>query len=383
MPSLRSEHFRDNKRLQSCLVSDPAHVTPGQTGDHVELIQFALMRLLVADLPQGELDRQLYGPKTAEAVLTYKRSLDIINRAYQRQADNIVGKMTIKALDDMMFVLEGGDGAPRFPDVLFPFHPRSPTPRPAPAPPGTRLGVTGGPGGPGGQVGDVRDSGTTDPFEPPLSTLPDDLQEAIRRSNAAKQPTKDLILFPFIAGHERPFSGKALSKAFADHPSAMKTLVDVHRRMKPFGIFAKINIIHNVFQGVGSRGFQCEPFNHVDWLLLMTRLTDGKPGETRVRSSAFCRDAVNVHGARTAFREIVKVGEGLHICITDAANRQDTHCDCHIDEIQQGQICFDGFCVPLLNKQTREHLVKVGPWLREEAKRTVVDWAKKQNPFLF
>ena len=45
MPGLRSQHFRDNKRLQSCLVSDPAHVTQGQSGEHVELIQFALMRL--------------------------------------------------------------------------------------------------------------------------------------------------------------------------------------------------------------------------------------------------------------------------------------------------------------------------------------------------
>ena len=98
---------------------------------------------------------------------------------------------------------------------------------------------------------------------------------------------------------------------------------------------------------------------------------------------AFCRDKVNVHGPRTSFREIVQAGEGLHICITDAADRADTHCDCHIDEIQQGQVCFDGFCVPLLNKQTVEHVKKVGPWLREEAKKTVVDWTKKHSPFNF
>jgi hypothetical protein len=291
--------------------------------------------------------------------------------------------MTIKSLDDMMFVLEGGDGFPRFPDVLFPFHPTSPTPQVTP-PPGQRLGIT--------QVGasSVGDGPADSVFEPPLSTLPGDLQETIRRSNAAKQPSKDLILFPFIAGHEGPLSGKALSKAFADHQSAMDILVAVHRRMKPFGIFAKIRIIHNVFQGIGSKGFQCEPFDHENWFLLMTRLTRGKPEDIVLRSAAFCRDKVNVHGPRTSFREIVKAGEGLHICITERAKRSDTHCDCHIDEIQQGQVCFDGFCVPLLNKQTREHIKKVGPWLREEAKKTVVDWAKtvvdwakKHTPFGF
>jgi hypothetical protein len=99
-----------------------------------------------------------------------------------------------------------------------------------------------------------------------------------------------------------------------------------------------------------------------------------------LRSAAFCRDKINVHGPRTSFREIVKLGEGLHICITEREKRSDTHCDCHIDEIQQGQVCFDGFCVPLLNKQTREHVKKVGPWLREEAKKTVVDWTKKHTP---
>jgi hypothetical protein len=155
----------------------------------------------------------------------------------------------------------------------------------------------------------------------------------------------------------------------------------VYKRMKPFGIFAKIKHIHNVFAGVGSKGFQCEPFDHEDFLQLMTQLTKGKPEDRVLRSAAFCRDKVNVHGPRTSFREIVQIGEGLHICITDPPNRKDTHCDCHIDEIQQGQVCFDGFCVPLLNKQTVEHVKKVGPWLREEAKRTVVDWTKKHSPF--
>jgi hypothetical protein len=374
--TLRSQHFRDNKRLQSCLVSDAAHITPGQSGEHVSLIQFALMRLLVADLPDRETDRQLYGPQTADAVLKYKRSLEIINKSYQREADNIVGRMTIKSLDDLMWVLEGGDGAPPQPDVLFPFHPPSP-----PDPRGERVAAPFAPVVAQSVAQSVRDSSAGDAFEAPLSDLPDDLQEVIRRSNAGKVANKDLTLFPFVAGHEGPLSGKELSKRFADNKSSMDVLVAVHKRMKPFGIFAHIKHLLNEFTGVGSKGFRCEPHNHDLFLTRMKQLTVGKTVDDRLRDAAFCQDKFNVHGPRDSFREIVKSGEGLHICITQPANRKDTPCDCHIDEIQQGQVCFDGFCVPLLNKQTVEHVRKVGPWLRDEAKKTVVDWGKKHNPF--
>jgi hypothetical protein len=376
---LRSKHFRDNQRLQSCLVSDAAHVTPGQSGEHVSLIQFALMRLLVLDLPETEIKRQFYGPKTAEAVLTYKRSLEIINRSYQKQADNIVGRMTIRSLDNAMFVLEGGDGPAPQPNLIDPpIHPQSPSPAARPSPPSPNLQQLASART---IVQPIRDSGTGDAVEAPLSGLPDDLQKAIRRSNAVKQ-SGDLMLFPFIGNDEGPLSGKELSKRFADNKSAMDILVAVHRRMTPFGIFDHINIIHNTFQGVGSKGFFCEPFNHDLFLALMTRLTEGKMIDERLRDSSFCRDKFNVHGPRTSFREIVATGEGLHICITEPARRSDTHCDTHIDEVQQGQICFDGFCVPILNKQTVEHLKTVGPWLRDEAKRTVVDWAKRHTPTL-
>ena len=83
------------------------------TGEHVSLVQYALMRLLVADLAASETNAMRYGAETAAAVLKYKRHLGIVNPAYQKVEDNIVGKMTIKSLDDMMWVLEGGDGLER------------------------------------------------------------------------------------------------------------------------------------------------------------------------------------------------------------------------------------------------------------------------------
>src|SRR6185295_5647146 len=43
---------------------------------------------------------QTYGPSTAAAVLAYKKQRGIVNRAYQSSADDIVGVMTVKAMDD-------------------------------------------------------------------------------------------------------------------------------------------------------------------------------------------------------------------------------------------------------------------------------------------
>ena len=51
-----------------------------------------------------------------------KKRRQIINRAYQQQADNIVGKLTIKALDDELLVAENtpdtGQSSPFCPGQL-------------------------------------------------------------------------------------------------------------------------------------------------------------------------------------------------------------------------------------------------------------------------
>jgi len=103
---LASNLLAEDKRLQSCLVSDPAHVKLGDQGPHVRRIQVALILIDDAAIDQGELDAQYYGPSTASVVLAYKTARNIINKAYQDKADNIVGKMTIKSLDDEMLALQ-------------------------------------------------------------------------------------------------------------------------------------------------------------------------------------------------------------------------------------------------------------------------------------
>jgi hypothetical protein len=97
---LVSRWFAGNARLQACLVSDPAHVVQGDSGAHVSLIQEALQLLDGTEIAAEELSGYQYGRSTAAAVLHFKQQRNIVNRTYQSAADDIVGKMTIRALDE-------------------------------------------------------------------------------------------------------------------------------------------------------------------------------------------------------------------------------------------------------------------------------------------
>lgn len=101
---LASKLFRGDSRLENAALSDPAHIVPGASGPHVRKIQDALIAVDGADIDADG----IYGPDTAEAVLSYKKKRNIINRSYQTQADDIVGRMTMAALDKEMSDLEGG-----------------------------------------------------------------------------------------------------------------------------------------------------------------------------------------------------------------------------------------------------------------------------------
>lgn len=94
--SLQSPLFHGEPKLEATAISDAAHIVPGARGEHVRRIQLALIRLDGATI---EADG-IYGPATAAAVLAFKKKRNIVNRGYQTKADNIVGKMTIAALDE-------------------------------------------------------------------------------------------------------------------------------------------------------------------------------------------------------------------------------------------------------------------------------------------
>lgn len=93
--------FKDDPALEACAVRDDAHILQGwnDVGGHVLKVQQALTALDGLDISSTELAARRYGSSTANAVLKFKAKRRIINFGYQTQADNIVGKMTIKAMD--------------------------------------------------------------------------------------------------------------------------------------------------------------------------------------------------------------------------------------------------------------------------------------------
>jgi hypothetical protein len=103
---LTSQTFSGDPRLEACLTQDSAHLTLGVQGDFVAKVQAALMFLEGHDIDEAEIESRTYGPSTADAVLSYKTTRNIVNRAYQSSPDNIVGKMTIKSLDDELRIAE-------------------------------------------------------------------------------------------------------------------------------------------------------------------------------------------------------------------------------------------------------------------------------------
>jgi peptidoglycan hydrolase-like protein with peptidoglycan-binding domain len=110
---LFNEDPKVRDRLERCLLHDPDHITPGSRGEHVRKIQIALNRLSKGPCRQNFNLKEdgRYGPSTAAAVKAYKNvphgyPPEKLLQPWQTTPDDIVGKRTIKALDEEMDVLE-------------------------------------------------------------------------------------------------------------------------------------------------------------------------------------------------------------------------------------------------------------------------------------
>lgn len=106
--ALQSQLFQGDPQLEAAAVSDSAHILPGAVGEHVRKIQLALIQLDNATIDADGKS----GAHTSAAVLVYKTKRNIINRTYQTQADNIVGKLTMAALDREMLDAESASAGP-------------------------------------------------------------------------------------------------------------------------------------------------------------------------------------------------------------------------------------------------------------------------------
>lgn len=109
--ALKSEYLKGDRRLEAAAVSNPAHIVPGSRGDHVGKIQRVLITLDDAEIDDDELRDAHYGNSTADAVFAYKNNdrRKIINKAYQKTPDRIVGIMTMTSMDKEMFDRQLGD----------------------------------------------------------------------------------------------------------------------------------------------------------------------------------------------------------------------------------------------------------------------------------
>jgi hypothetical protein len=114
--ALQSQLFFGDPALEAAAASDAAHIVQGSSGPHVRKIQTALNLVDAAGL---DVDGA-YGRFTSAAVLNYKRARRIINTARQTQADDIVGRMTIAALDAEMVLAERPKGPIRIEPVFPP-----------------------------------------------------------------------------------------------------------------------------------------------------------------------------------------------------------------------------------------------------------------------
>lgn len=110
------------RKLDDCATKDPAHLVVGAVGDHVALVQDALIQLGQHDFltPEErasfdlEFQTQYYGNMTAKVVQNYKNNhKPKILQPWQQTADPVVGRRTISYLDDDMAAL---DKLPPVPD---------------------------------------------------------------------------------------------------------------------------------------------------------------------------------------------------------------------------------------------------------------------------
>lgn len=363
-----------DNRLQSCLLDDNAHVTVGQRGVHVSRIHLALMMLGWRDYTPQEIKDQLYGPATAKEILRIKTEHGIVARNRQNHADNIVGKMTISFLDRNITSLERIGNIQPYLGV----HPTSPKSS-------SIRDVTGGIDRGRAVLVSAQNGLFFDGESEDYGGLSRSAIAIIKRSNKAKTPGSE-HLRPILDVNKGSVPDDELKHLVETSPISLAILKSMFSRMERFQIDRKIKVIFDIWTGDGSKGFRCEVFDHNDALRHMEKLTFSwlYPAVT-----SFCRDAWNCHGPRDSFREMRVVwGEGLHICITQPAERGKTPCEFHIDTIQQGGVCYYGYCLPVTGcLQTIGHLITVGPWFAKEAlkylKEHKIDIQKLlKNPYI-
>jgi hypothetical protein len=168
----------------------------------------------------------------------------------------------------------------------------------------------------------------------------------------------------------------------------LRVLEDIHARCtilpSLWGCIRTITTIWTYPQGLDiSQGFNfaCANADRLKDLMeastggsvIAARMQNGRLSTVPPQPPKFCRDdpSFTAHGPRDCYRELVKTGPGLHVCITRKPNRADTQHEIHIDKFQQ-------VCVPKANGECQynyatgnsvRHMWDAGPWwIKKKAK---------------
>jgi len=203
-----------------------------------------------------------------------------------------------------------------------------------------------------------------DAFPPPYDALPEPLRQTIWDTYQGKSDKNPYFAWDlgFTNNHIR-LTLEQLLKAM-DAAGRLKVLKEIHAR---FGIlpavWSQIKAIYDIWDYPGgqdvSQGFSCE-LKDADGLLTLLR--------SSAAAGKFCEDGVSAHRPCDTFREIIKAGPGLHVCIVPKADRASHVHGIHIDKFQV--ICTrdaKGMCdYSYFNWQFYDHMKDATPWVLKE-----------------
>jgi len=200
---------------------------------------------------------------------------------------------------------------------------------------------------------------------PPYDNLPDAVQNTLARSHVRfEQGWKGISLADYLK--------------VQNDDGNLDVIKAVYDRCLVYpGVWSHIELIiggwnyakgHNVSQGFE---FTC---SNPDALLILMRQPN----------APFCEDPFNVHGPRDSFRELIKHGPGLHVCISQCQARADHNHDIHIDKFQTvcqkvaGRFCNYVVADKEAAKNMEEHMKEAIPWMLGEARKAAEKRAEKE-----
>jgi hypothetical protein len=221
-------------------------------------------------------------------------------------------------------------------------------------------------------------------FPPPYDSLPDGLKTVILTTYQEDTVDNDNFAWELGFGHKKEkieLSLPQLLDRMRDH-GRLDVLKAVHSRCSVLpGLWSCIRTITGIWTypegGEISQGFNftCANADRLkDLMESSVRVPNGRicaPGQSPAK---FCRDdpTYTAHDDRDCYRELIKSGPGLHVCVTRKPSRPRLLHDIHIDKWQE--VCsptVSGECsYDYVNMNSLRHKKDAAPWwLKHQLKR--------------